>query len=154
MGALTWQWRPSMLHINNGESIVRMFPDAGLAGETLAWQGVLHPELLNLEALSAVRARYLGDAVFRQYLQNMASAPQPLIETVTGSPLQLPARGSADPENRDQRRGLTETGEDVLAGRQGWLQVRPVDRWLGGVHLLPAKTWRWDTDVEHLVGPG
>ena len=67
--------------ISDGDCTVQLFPEVGLAGETLAWRGVLHqrpvPEVLNLEAPPAVRARYLGDAIFWQYLPDMACLPQP-----------------------------------------------------------------------------
>jgi hypothetical protein len=39
---------------------------------------------------------------------------------------------------------LTETGRAVLAGEQDFLEVKPIDYWLGGVHLSDENLWRWD----------
>jgi hypothetical protein len=39
---------------------------------------------------------------------------------------------------------LTREGSDVLRGRLDGLALRPLDRWLGGVHLVRgAPDWRW-----------
>jgi hypothetical protein len=40
---------------------------------------------------------------------------------------------------------LTASGADVLGNRLDGLATRPLERWLGGVHLRPgARLWRWD----------
>lgn len=40
---------------------------------------------------------------------------------------------------------LTDLGRAVLAGRQDWVAVCGLDRWLGGVHWeRGADEWRWD----------
>lgn len=53
----------NILHITNGESV--SLRDAGLGGEVLTWQDVLHegpvPSGLSLEQLRPVRARFLAD---------------------------------------------------------------------------------------------
>jgi hypothetical protein len=42
---------------------------------------------------------------------------------------------------------LTNFGRDVLRGRRDRVATCGVDRWLGGVHLLPnADVWRWDDE--------
>jgi hypothetical protein len=67
-------------------------------------------------------AAYGGDTQFFDLLASLAAEPEPLIE-------------------RDPLR-LTAAGEAVLAGRAEAVQLRGVDRWLGGVHL--DGKWRWD----------
>lgn len=43
------------------------------------------------------------------------------------------------------RVSLTASGADVLGNRLDGLATRPLERWLGGVHLRPgARLWRWD----------
>jgi MerR, DNA binding len=39
---------------------------------------------------------------------------------------------------------LTDLGREVLAGATDRLAVAPIDRWLGGTHLLGDPDWRWD----------
>jgi hypothetical protein len=47
---------------------------------------------------------------------------------------------------------ITPLGRDVVAGETDWLRVRPIDTWLGGVHLVPGRpTWRWDGARGRLV---
>ena len=42
-------------------------------------------------------------------------------------------------------------GRRVLAGDADWLQVHRIDRWIGGVHLLPDALTRWDDDAGSFV---
>jgi hypothetical protein len=43
------------------------------------------------------------------------------------------------------RLSLTPSGADVLGERLDGLATRPLERWLGGVHLRPGtRYWRWD----------
>jgi hypothetical protein len=47
---------------------------------------------------------------------------------------------------------ITELGREVVAGGTDWLGVRPIDTWLGGVHLAPGRPlWRWDGARGRLV---
>ena len=55
---------------------------------------------------------------------------------------------------RNQRISLTSTGRDVLAGREDWVRLHGIDRWLGGVHLHGREAqWRWDGEHTRLA-PG
>lgn len=48
---------------------------------------------------------------------------------------------------------LTTTGVAILAGTQDRVEVAPIDRWLGGVHLHPGgPAWRWDPARQRIVG--
>jgi len=42
-------------------------------------------------------------------------------------------------------------GRRVLAGDADWLEEHPIDRWVGGVHLTPARCTRWDDDAARFV---
>lgn len=88
------------------------------------------------------RSPYQGDVSFLHCLRGLASPPMPLIR--------LEAGGSM----RNQRVSLTATGRDVLAGREDWVRLHGIDRWLGGVHLHGREAqWRWDGERARLV-PG
>lgn len=53
------------LHITNGDCAVTMLRNGSIRGEFLVWREILHegplPEHLDLDALTAVRAQFLGD---------------------------------------------------------------------------------------------
>lgn len=67
-----------------------------------------------------------------------------MLEELSRPPTLIAASPATSPEERAYR--LTELGRDVLGGACDALAVRPWagDRWLGGVHLTPARTYRWD----------
>ena len=92
-------------------------------------------------AVQALEKRpYLGDTSFLGRLRGLASPPMPLIR--------LEGSGSM----RSYRVSLTATGRDVLAGREDWIRLHGIDRWLGGVHLHgPKAQWRWDGERSRLV---
>jgi len=96
-------------------------------------------------AVQALEKRpFQGDTSFFHCLKGLASPPMPLIR-LEGGP-----GGSA----RSQRISLTATGRDVLAGREDWVRLHGIDRWLGGVHLHGRQAqWRWDGEHARLA-PG
>jgi hypothetical protein len=86
---------------------------------------------------------FLGDSSFLHRLVELSTDPRRLVrlEREGGGP-------------RAQRVTLTSTGQDVLAGRDDWVRIHGIDRWLGGVHLHGREAqWRWDPDRGRLV-PG
>jgi hypothetical protein len=90
------------------------------------------------------RSPYQGDTSFLHCLRGLASPPMPLIRLEAGP------GGSI----RNQRISLTATGRDVLAGREDWVRLHGIDRWLGGVHLHGRQAqWRWDGEHARLA-PG
>lgn len=73
---------------------------------------------------------YLGDMMFRVLLQPLIHAPQPLLLEGAGEAwAQRPLR-------------LTALAEQVLAGKQHWLDHSPAQRWVGGV-LVDAADRPW-----------
>ncbi|HYO49233.1 MAG TPA: DUF1835 domain-containing protein, partial [Chloroflexia bacterium] len=60
-----------MLHITNGESVGERIKQAGVPGDVLAWNDVLHegpiPAGLTLDKMSDVRARFIADAGWGSY---------------------------------------------------------------------------------------
>jgi len=79
---------------------------------------------------------FMGDSSFIHLARGLAGARQPL--------LTFDDDGRSCPEHKAEM-GLTDLGEDVLAGDTDHIRVNGIDRWIGGVHLVgnDAK-WRWD----------
>jgi hypothetical protein len=87
---------------------------------------------------------YMGDSSFLRILRELASPPRPLVR--------LEPAPNASP--LPQWIAITTTGRDVLDGRDDWVRIRGIDRWLGGVHLQgPDAAWRWYEAGRRLV-PG
>jgi hypothetical protein len=87
--------------------------------------------------------RYMGDTTFLHRLQGLSTDPRRLIR--------LEREGS---HLRSWRVHLTATGTEVLEGRDDWVRIHGIDRWLGGVHLQGREAqWRWDAARDRLV-PG
>ena len=90
------------------------------------------------------RSPWQGDTSFFHCLKGLASPPMPLIRLEAGPGGTI----------RNQRISLTATGREVLAGREDWVRLHGIDRWLGGVHLRGAQAqWRWDGEHARLA-PG
>jgi len=159
-----------MLHITNGDATLRLMGPAGLPGEFLPWRDVLHegpvPAGLDLEVLAegekgpgelfrACQVReqspFMGDWSFWRWLDHLGRGPAPLLEAVTGEDFAFPPAIAPDETFRAQRLRTTQTGRAVLEGRQDWLAIHPIDRWLGGVHLAESRLWRWNAATRHLA---
>ena len=54
----------------------------------------------------------------------------------------------------DGSAAITDAGRRVLAGEADRVELRGIDRWVGGTHLVPAAVWRWDAATVSLVAPG
>lgn len=98
---------------------------------------------------------FLGDTVFASYLERLSRVSDPLVLLDDGSPIVVP-RGPADSADFWSRRAsLTELGRTVLAGREDWIAINGIERWLGGVHLRGAESpWRWDLAARQLQPAG
>lgn len=62
--------------------------------------------------------------------------------------------GPADARPFPRAMRLTPLAREVLAGRRDWIAENGIDRWVGGVHLMPGNVWRWDSDRGRVVPPG
>lgn len=94
-------------------------------------------------AVQALEPRpFLGDSSFLRCLKVLASSPMPLIRLEPGPGGIL----------RNLRLSLTGSGREVLEGREDWVHLHGIDRWLGGVHLHGREApWRWDGERSRLV---
>ncbi|HYG63532.1 MAG TPA: hypothetical protein VEL74_13200 [Thermoanaerobaculia bacterium] len=85
---------------------------------------------------------FLGDLPFLQRLREMASRPRPLLRIEPGSDDSMAALQVT----------ITPAGLEVLDGREDWVHIHGIDRWLGGVHLVGFESqWRWDPDRQRLA---
>ena len=80
-------------------------------------------------------APFLGDTWFFRTLAALGRGEARLIET------------------EDDMLRLTDRGERVLRGEADLVELLGIERWLGGTHLTPDNTWRWDAANARLVTP-
>lgn len=46
---------------------------------------------------------------------------------------------------------LTPLGKRLLQGKENWLKIKPIKRWIGGVHLNPNNLWCWDIKKRNIA---
>ncbi|MFB3905960.1 MAG: DUF1835 domain-containing protein [Acidobacteriota bacterium] len=94
----------------------------------------------------------MGDVQFSAYLAELAEGEDALIrmDNFPGILTQeVPPRVLGKWTIR-----ISDRGKEVLKGRQDNIELRGIDRWLGGVHLKsPEQVWRWDPSTGRLVPP-
>jgi hypothetical protein len=90
-----------------------------------------------------------GDMQLAAYVADLHEGDTPLlhIENFNG----LPQPEYSGEAFRQWKLSITETGREVAAGKQDWLQLKPINRWLGGTHLTPENVWRWERERSTLV---
>ena len=91
-------------------------------------QGPATMQELFFRAQAREEAAFMSESVFTRILADLA-APQGALVEEAGDSL-VP----------------TALGRRVIAGDGDWLAVRPIDRWIGGVHLQPDSAVRWDEE--------
>ncbi len=87
---------------------------------------------------------FLGDSSFWVILQALLDSNPALLKLPEGKQLTLPT-------SKDQELTITPVGLDVLSGKQNWLKITNINRWIGGVHLENANVWCWDSDSISIV---
>jgi hypothetical protein len=133
-------------------------PADGLSGtERRALQavagGARTPPAAFVAAQGLEEAPFIGDAWFYRALSALGQGKARLLETEAGTPLSSPPPlGDSQPFARLQLR-LTATGEQTLRGEADRVELLGIDRWIGGTHITPDNTWRWDPAELKLVRP-
>lgn len=95
----------------------------------------------------------MGDTWFYRALCTLGQGRARLVESDDGTPLPPPPPlGDIQPFARLQLR-LTATGEQALSGEADRVELLGIDRWIGGTHVTPGNTWRWDAAERRLVRP-
>lgn len=79
---------------------------------------------------------FLGDSSFWDILHAFLESSPPLITLPEGKQLTLPT-------SPDQELTITPAGEEILSGKRNWLDIKKVNRWVGGVHLKQDNVWCW-----------
>jgi redox-sensitive transcriptional activator SoxR len=115
--------------------------------------GARTPPAAFVAAQRIEEAAFIGDTWFYRALVTLGQDANRLVETVDGAPLPSPPPlGDSQPFARLQLR-LTATGERTLRGEADRVELLGIDRWIGGTHITPANTWRWDAAERKLVRP-
>jgi hypothetical protein len=115
--------------------------------------GASTPPAAFVAAQQLEEAPFLGDAWFFRCLSALGQGPNRLVEADDGTPLPAPPpRGDSQRFARLQLR-LTPAGESTLRGEVDRVELLGIGRWLGGTHLTPGNTWRWDPTERKLVRP-
>jgi hypothetical protein len=96
-------------------------------------QGPARVEELFARSQAREEASFLGSRAFGVMFEEMRTSEGALIESEEGGVV------------------LTPLGRRILAGDADWLDEHPIDRWIGGVHLLPSNVTRWDEDAARFV---
>ncbi|HEX2093603.1 MAG TPA: hypothetical protein VHG28_14450 [Longimicrobiaceae bacterium] len=105
--------------------------------------GPLTPVALFHENQRREERIFMGDSTVWLRVRGLAGGPAPLAEMEVGE------AGTQLPEGTVR---LTPAGRAVLEGREDWVRLGGVDRWLGGVHLHGGEVrWRWDDASGGLV---
>ncbi len=78
---------------------------------------------------------FLGDSMYWCYLDDLADAPQPAI---------ILNKHGEKPKDWDVT--LTPLGHELLHGNAHWLELNPIPRWVGGVHIDVRKQPVWCYD--------
>ena len=98
-------------------------------------------------------APFLGDAWFYRALSALGQGTTRLLETDDGTPLPPPPPLSDSQHFARLQLRLTATGERTLRGEADRVELLDIDRWIGGSHITPDNSWRWDTTELKLVRP-
>jgi len=98
-------------------------------------------------------APFLGDTWFFRTLAALGQGEERLVETAEGAPLPPAPPLGHGPVFAHLQLRLTDRGERVLRGEADRVELLGIERWLGGTHLTPDNTWRWDAANARLVDP-
>jgi hypothetical protein len=96
-------------------------------------QGARKKEEIFRRSQAQEEASFLGDVPCYAAIDDLCAQPAPLL---------TPLEHGYEP---------TVLGRRVLAGDADWLELQPLDRWLGGVHLTGERHWRWDDRRQTLI---
>jgi hypothetical protein len=115
--------------------------------------GAQSPPSAFVAAQRLEEAPFLGDAWFYRALSSLGQGETRLVENDDGTSLPpAPPLGDGRQFARLRLR-LTATGERTLRGEADRVELLGIDRWIGGTHITPGNTWRWDPTGQKLVRP-
>jgi DNA-binding transcriptional MerR regulator len=115
--------------------------------------GARTPHKAFLAAQEDEAVPFLGDAWFFRTLWTLGQGANRLVESAAGEALPLPPPLGEAEAFIGAGLQLTELGRSVLAGDADRVELLGIDRWVGGVQLLPGAVWRWDADARSVLPP-
>jgi Domain of unknown function (DUF1835) len=115
--------------------------------------GARTPPAAFVAAQRLEEAPFIGDAWFYRSLSALGQGKTRLVETEAGAPLPAPPPLGDSEAFARLELGLTATGEQTLRGEADRVELLGIDRWIGGTHITPGNTWRWDAAKRELVRP-
>jgi hypothetical protein len=89
---------------------------------------------------------FMGDIVFWTKLKQLMTCNPPLLQTSEGV--------LAPRKIHHQKITITQVGDEVLAGKNNFLEMTHLDHWLGGVHLYVKSSYCFDEDSGILIQMG
>jgi len=92
--------------------------------------GTDNPLEIFLKYQSFEERKFMGDVIFWKILENFQNYN--VIEKVEGK-LQI-----------------TDLGRKLLEGKEYWFNIKPFEKWIGGVKLTPDNLWCWNVDKREL----
>ncbi|HYP40301.1 MAG TPA: DUF1835 domain-containing protein [Chloroflexia bacterium] len=117
--------------------------------------GILSPVEIFLAAQAKEGNAFMGDTTLWTHVREMCRGSNPLLSLADGRPFRLPWECMDNRKFLAQEVVLTEHGRAVAEGKEDWVALNGIDRWLGGVHLQGAEAaWRWDIGEKKLVSMG
>jgi redox-sensitive transcriptional activator SoxR len=133
-------------------------PADGLSGtERRALQAVAAGAHAPSAAFVAVQrleqAPFLGDTWFYRVLSALGQGKARLLAADDDTALPPPPPLGDSQQFAHLQLRLTATGERTLRGEADRVELLGIDRWIGGTHVTPDNTWRWDTTALKLVRP-
>jgi hypothetical protein len=113
--------------------------------------GAITPALAFRHYQQTEELPFLGDLGFFYRLEQLASGPSPLVQGLPEGGIASAARSNRTVEYTDTLIELTDIGHAVLEGRNDFIALNGIDRWIGGVRLTPDNLWRFDPATKTLA---
>lgn len=95
-------------------------------------------------------AKFLGDTSFAFYMTRLSDVEYPLIIFDNGETIQYHPQNSTMENFWNRTFILTETGKNVLKGKQDHIRLNGIDRWMGGVHITPDNFYYLEEDSDEI----
>ncbi|OGV37984.1 MAG: hypothetical protein A2X48_07715 [Lentisphaerae bacterium GWF2_49_21] len=106
--------------------------------------GAYSPSSIFKKCQKLEEPKFMGDAVFWIYLENLINCRYPLLKLKNCKKFHPPAKFANINDFNSQKILITKTGIQVLQSKADWIELKGIDKWLGGVHLREKNVWRWD----------
>jgi hypothetical protein len=93
---------------------------------------------------------FMGDTSLWQRIDELAECKTPLLKLQGPGRLKnaisLPNKIDAPSIEKIEswKISITETGKNILKGKNDFIKLNGIDVWLGGIHLTEENQWRWD----------